>query len=257
LDGDVKFRVPILSLPGGAYMPSMEPLSADSLRSLQIVPSAYERAEFRFYEIFRGPYVDEWDVVGVRQLDATLLDIRLMHVVQAMIEHGWGYEEAPEWPLCNTLHEAPGYLALDPAEMNILIQFFEGWLDGPGPSASGAESRFRAVEASELLALHVLPARLNTSNLRRGWYRYLPDDEIPAHDEISLVRLPQWFPSIAHQVSVLGFVTFSPRRLDDPTFDPLEAWGLGRIILNQPALREMITLLKAHTLEYSEGGSQS
>jgi hypothetical protein len=113
-------------------MPTLDRLDTDRLRTLQIVPPREDEAQFQFYELCRGPYYDEWDVVGLHRITTTLLstqelllNVHLMHIEQEMVETGWGHEDAPERPFFNALEESGGYVHVSPDELALVIDLLE------------------------------------------------------------------------------------------------------------------------------------
>jgi hypothetical protein len=96
---------------------------------------------------------------------------------------------------------------------------------------------FQALGPEALRALHVRP--LAPGRWQRGYNRYVPDKGITPPDEISLLGVPVWPGS-----SAIKYITFRQQRLQDPAFDPLDAWGGGRMTFNSSVLGELIHLLK-------------
>jgi hypothetical protein len=235
-------------------------LNANDLQALCIVPPP--GGIFEFHEFDRGPYMEYREVVGIgkRSEDPLLLELRLMHIDEELLDD-WSDETSEnqgfvDQPPFDSFNEASGHIAPTPAELNTFIRLLETWTGEPLPRPDDTIVRFRRIERHKLTQLHVKPTNVKAE---AAWYQYLSDEGIQAADEITLVHPPRW---LAHsrygreQHSWLEFAAFRRDRLDDPAFDPLDTWGLGRIVVNRPGLRELVTLLKQHSFEYMVGASQ-
>ena len=223
-------------------------LDADRLRSLCIFPSESNRTWFYMFD--RSLYIEYWDVISIGQWRdrPPLLEIRFMHIDEELIDGGLpsGRGLGSEPPF-NAFNEAPGYMRLTLAELSALTSLLETWIDEPAPNANNPITYFRRMMRQELAQLHV--AETNP-NIEATWYRYLPDEGVQTTDEITLVRPPLWRIDSRYGVeqhTIVQLASFSQQRLKNPTFDPLDSWGLGHIITNQGGLRELIILLQSST----------
>lgn len=234
---------------------SMYRMATDSLNRLHIVPPP-DRA-FEFYGFERGADPSYHDLLGIEQIsaDPVHIELRLIHLEEEMLDDaaylesrhddhdvGAGIPQTYNW-----LDEAMQGISLLPDELTELIYLLERWLDPPLPSANAPLERFQPIERGDLERLHV---RQSNPALTATWYQYFPDGELQVADEVSLVRPPTWITQPRDErrnYSGLSFATFNRQNLADPTFDPLDSWGLAYIRVNGPALRNLVSLLKRCT----------
>ena len=196
--------------------------------------SSHDGDSFTYY-IFDYQYAESWDLIGLRYLkkEPLLLDIRLMHIEQ----------EARDYDAFVAERDANGYISFNPDEYRQIIAFFEQQLlqkevvDENRPLV-----HFTVMGVDEMLQMRYPPSLLHDSVGR--YYRYFPSDEAQLPGAVSVIRLPHWSTRFGtNQITGLGFATLTSQQLADSHVDLLDD-ASGTIRFNQPALEELVVLLK-------------
>lgn len=230
-------------------------MSREEVRRLFIVLPAPPNA-YRFFAFDRStPIPANWDIIGVwvQRRDPLLLDVFLIHVSQARIARlsnlyasEWLPDDTASDPPVNLGIEEPGNIGFTSAEYLVLINFFERWT-GSVPDRAALGPHFRPVtQPAEFWPPD--PDHLFTAD---PCYRYYPDADIPnGANVVAVVSPPKWESSAdGPLIGYVGFTVFEREQFLNPDFDPYIEYGLGHITLNAGALRDLVVLLRHHTLQ--------
>lgn len=181
-----------------------------------------------------------WEIIGVRYLEphTSGVELRLMHIDEEMLD----------WTDFTAQRDTPGFITFDLPEMTALLAFLQNVLShlpSSSPPHQNIVSRhLEVLTSAELEALQVPTAFIRFLRLVGQTYQLLPERGMPPERSIRLVILPHWTePGGEGEGASLRFVTFDTENLSDPTFNPVDANGLGVMRFDQRAFREFIELL--------------
>jgi hypothetical protein len=198
-------------------------------------------ANFTYYTLVgssRGSYPSFWDIVGVfHQADRSFISLRFLHLEEDVLE-------AADF---DAFTYAQSYLGCDPEDLLAFIAFLKGIIvEMPVLSIDTSVQSFISLSTTELHRFHFKPYW--QKRVIGYCYRYQPSEEVLHSEKVTLLMLPYW--SAEHgrnQQAVLKLLSFREEQLSNPTFDPLNQFGVESITLDPVAFNAFINLLEQHT----------
>lgn len=200
-------------------------------------------ANFTYYTFVgssRSGYDSSWDIVGLfRQVTSSFISLRFLHIEEDVLEAA-AFE---------AFSYARSYLVCDPDDLVTFIAFLKGMMvEMPVLSTDTSAQSFVSLSKDDLHRFHFKPYW--QKRVIGYCYRYQPSEEVLHSEKVTLLVLPYW--SAEHgrnQQAALRLISFREEQLSDPTFDPLNQFGVESITLDPVAFNAFINLLEQHIYE--------
>jgi hypothetical protein len=194
--------------------------------------SSFDKDRFVYY-ILNDDYEESWDIIGFRSVHNNVIDIRLMHVDDDMLEDEQFSSEG----------DSSSYISFDINRCKQFISFLEQVVLQNKVRKIDEIHEFHLLDAIQLRNLHYPETLLKTGV--GYWYKYTDKSVSVEKESIRLVGLPSWKKEYRlNQSNSLWFVTLEPSHLDDEHFNLIRSsYGLGTISFTRRALEELISML--------------